>query len=63
MLEIQDILLNNPPNDKRFKKNEVSYMLEYINILNNAELNDYSDEQIKNSINKLYNKIFKNRRY
>ena len=63
MLEIQDILLNNPPNDKRFKKNEVNYMLEYINILSNAELNNYSDEQIKNSVNKLYNKIFKNRRY
>lgn len=63
MLEIQNILLNNPPNDKPFKKNEFKYMLEYINILTNIEFTDYSDEHIQNSINNLYDKIFKNRRY
>lgn len=63
MLDIQDILLNNPPNDKRFKKNEFKYMLEYINILNNVQLSDYSDEFLANAINNLYDKIFKHRRY
>lgn len=63
MLEIQNILLNNPPSDKPFKKNEFKYMLEYINILTNIEFTDYSDEHIQNSINNLYDKIFKNRRY
>ena len=63
MLEIQDILLINPPNDKRFNKHEFNYMIEYINILNNVQLKDYSDEYLQNAINNLYDKIFKHRRY
>ena len=63
MLEIQDILLINPPNDKRFNKHECTYMIEYINILNNVQFSDYSDEYLQNAINKLYDKIFKHRRY
>ena len=63
MLEIQDILLNNPPIDKSFIKSKFKYILEYIDILTNAELKDYSDNYIKNAINNLYDKIFKNRRY
>ena len=63
MLDIQDILLKNPPNDKKFKKHEFNYMLEYINILNNVELSDYSDEYLQDAINNLYDEIFKHRRY
>lgn len=63
MLALQEILLNTPPSDKRFKKNETNYMLEYINILNNVELKDYSDEYLQNAINNLYDKVFKHRRY
>ena len=63
MLDIQDILINDPPNDKRFKKHEFNYMLKYINILNNVQLKDYSDKYLQNAINNLYDEIFKNRRY
>ena len=63
MIEIQDILLNDPPNDKRFKRQEFNYMLEYIDILSNVQFTDYSDEYITNAINNLYDKIFKHRRY
>lgn len=63
MLDIQHILLNDPPNDKKFKKYECTYMLEYIDILNNVQFSDYSDEYLQNAINKLYDKIFKHRRY
>ncbi len=63
MIEIQDILLNDPPNDKRFKRQEFNYMLEYIDILTNVQYTDYSDEYITNAINNLYDKIFKHRRY
>lgn len=63
MLDIQDILLKNPPSDKRFKRQEFNYMLEYIDILSNMQFTDYSDEYITNAINNLYDKIFKHRRY
>ena len=63
MLEIQDILINDPPNDKKFNKNQYNYMLEYINILNNVEFSDYSDKYLIKAIDNLYNKIFKHRRY
>ena len=63
MIEIQDILLNDPTNDKRFKRQEFNYMLEYIDILTNVQYTDYSDEYITNAINNLYDKIFKHRRY
>lgn len=63
MLEIQDILINNPPNDKRFNKQEFKYMLDYINILNNVQLKDYSDEYLQEAIKELHDKIFKHRRY
>ena len=63
MIEIQDILLNDPPNDKRFKRQEFNYMLEYIDILTDVQYTDYSDEYITNAINNLYDKIFKHRRY
>ena len=63
MLELQDVLINNPPNDKKFKKREFNYMLEYIDILNNVQFKDYSDEYVTNAINNLYDKVFKNRRY
>ena len=63
-LEIQNILLYEKPNDKRFNKNNTSYLLEYIQILNYIEDNkDYSDKIAIMRINHLYNKIFKNRRY
>lgn len=65
ILEIQDILFNNPPKDKRFNKNSFNYTLELFNILTDIEQDNghYSDEQIQKRINDLYNKIFKNRRY
>lgn len=66
MLEINDILLNNQPTDKRFKRNEFKYMIDLFNIMTaiSGENNkNYSDDEIKASINQLYNKIFKNRRY
>ena len=63
MLELQDILINNPPNDKKFNKHSFNYMLEYIDILNNVQFKNYSDEYVTNTINNLYDKVFKNRRY
>lgn len=63
MLDIQDILLKNPPSDKRFKRQEFNYMLEYIDILSNVQFTDYSDEYLQNAINNLYDKIFKHRKY
>lgn len=64
-LQIQDILLNNKYTDKQLNKKGVSYMIEYINILNLLDLDDkrYTDEIIEKKINHLYDKIFKNRRY
>ena len=66
MLEINDILLNNQPTDKKIKRNEFKYMIDLFNIMTaiSGENNkNYSDDEIKASINQLYNKIFKNRRY
>ena len=63
MLEIQDILIDNPPNDKYFNNNEVKYMLQYISILSDVELTTYSDERLQKAINRLHTNIFKNRRY
>lgn len=65
IIEIQDILFNNPPNDKRFNKSSLSYTLELFNIMTDLELDNghYSDEAIQRRINNLYNRIFKNRRY
>ena len=62
MLEIQDILLVRPPNDKSFNKYAFNYISDYVSILNKLELTDYSDEQLQRSINSLYDKIFKKRR-
>lgn len=62
-LEIQDILINNPPSDKRFNNKSFKYILDYIEILNAVENDDYNDEYIQRRINSLYNKVFKNRRY
>lgn len=62
-LEIQDILINDPPNDKRFNNNSSKYLLDYITILNDVKNSDYSDAYIVSRINSLYNKIFKHRRY
>lgn len=65
MTEIQDILFNTPPNDKRFNKKSFNYTIELFNILTDLEQDNgnYSEEQIQKRINNLYNKIFKNRRY
>ena len=62
-LEIQDILINNPPSDKRFNKHSITYILDYIEILNAVQNDDYNDKNIQRRINSLYNKVFKNRRY
>ena len=64
-LQIQSILMTNQTIDKQISKKGVSYMIEYINILNLLDLEDknYSDEIIAKKINHLYDKIFKNRRY
>jgi len=63
--DIQDILFNSPPNDKAFNKKSFNYTIELFNILTDIEQDNghYSDEQIQERINNLYNKIFKNRRY
>lgn len=63
MLDLQDILLNDPPNDKRFKKNEFNYFMEYFNIIGIIQYSDYNDRDIQETINKLYNEVFKHRRY
>lgn len=64
-LQIQNILLNNKYTDKQLSKKGISYMIEYINILNLLNLDDkrYTDEIIEKKINHLYDMIFKNRRY
>ena len=63
MLKIQDLLLCNPPKDKRFKKYDTKYLLKYIEIINNIQNTDYNEPYIRDSINNLYNKIFEHRRY
>lgn len=63
MLKIQDLLFCNPPRDKRFMKYETKYLLKYIDIINNVQSTDYNEPYIQNSINNLYDKIFKHRRY
>ena len=64
-LQIQNILLNNKYTDIQLSKKGISYMIEYINILNLLNLDDkrYTDEIIEKKINHLYDMIFKNRRY
>ena len=65
MTEIQDILFNTPPNDKRFNKKSFNYTTEFFNILTDLEEDkgNYNEEQIQKRINNLHSKIFKNRRY
>lgn len=66
MLEINDIVLHNPPNDKIFKRYQFNYTIELFNIMTaitGESKKNYSDEEIKASINRLHDKIFKNRRY
>lgn len=65
MLEIHDILLNDPPNDKKFKTKYMDYFIEYSNILFQIESDNarYTDTYIVNNIDNLYKKIFKGRRY
>lgn len=65
-IEIKNILLINSPNDKTFNEKSILYLIEFITILNKLDITDnkdYSDEEIQRDINKLYEKIFKNRRY
>lgn len=64
-LQIRDILLLHTPNDKRFKRKYNDYLLDFIKIisyLDDKEGVDYSEDEIQNRINALYNEIFKNRR-
>lgn len=65
MIAIQDILLNDPPKDKKFNKRYMDYFIEYSTILFKVESENerYTNTYIQNAINRLYNKIFKNRRY
>ena len=65
MIDIQDILINDPPNDKKFNKKCIDYFIEYSNILFQIESDNarYTDEYITKAINNLYDKIFKHRRY
>lgn len=65
VLEIQDILFNNPPNDKQFNKKSFNYTLDLFNILMiiDQDKGNYSDKMIQQRINNLHKKIFKNRRY
>ena len=63
MLEIQETLLHNPPNDKKFNNHSCKYLIEYLNIIDNVEINGYSDEYLKGSVKRLHEQIFKNRRY
>lgn len=65
-IEIKNILLINSPNDKTFNEKSILYLIEFITILNKLDITDnkdYSDEEIQRDINKLYEKLFKNRRY
>ena len=54
MLDIYDILFKNPPSDKEFST--ILFQIE-------SENARYTDEFIASSINNLYDKIFKHRRY
>lgn len=65
MIAIKDILLNDPPKDKKFNKRYMDYFIEYSTILFKVESENtrYTNTYIKNAINRLYDKIFKNRRY
>jgi hypothetical protein len=65
MIEIHDILLVNPPNDRKYNKKCMDYFIEYSTILFHIESDNarYTDAYIVNSINNLYDKIFKGRRY
>lgn len=61
-LDIQDILLYNPPNDKRFKKHKDTYFKEFFKIVLNVKKGIYNDCYYISVINDLYKKVFKNRR-
>ena len=63
MLAILDIINVKPPNDKRFNKNYANYVIDLINIERLLESKHYDDKYIQISINELYDKIFKHRRY
>ena len=65
MIAIQDILLHDPPKDKKFNKRYMDYFIEYSTILFKVESENerYTNKHIINAINRLYDKIFKNRRY
>ena len=65
MIEIKDILLNDPPKDKKFNDKYMDYFIEYSTILFKVEGIDkhYSNYYIKNAINNLHKKIFRRRRY
>ena len=65
MLELYDILFKDPPSDKKFNTRYMDYFTEFSTILFQIESNNarYTDEFIVNSINNLYDKIFKHRRY
>lgn len=65
MIEIKDILIDNPPNDKRFNKKYFDYTLDLFNIYTQLEQDNtnYSTAFIQKEINDLHKKIFKNRRY
>jgi hypothetical protein len=65
MLQIRDILLFDEPKDKEFMKKSTSYLLDFIIILNKleSENDDYTDIAIQRDINRLYARIFKNRRH
>jgi len=61
--ELLDILLTNPPNDKKFNNNHFNYILKLFSISEHIEQEEYSEDLIEKEINALYNKVFKNRRY
>ncbi len=61
-LAIQDILIDNPPNDKKFNDKSCSYIISFIMLLDNIEDKGYNDDKIIQEINQLYERIFKNRR-
>ena len=65
MIEIKDILIDNPPNDKGFNKKQFNYTLELFNIYTQIEQDNanYSTDYIQSEINDLHKRIFKNRRY
>lgn len=65
MSDIQDIILCNPPSDKRYKKSQDKYLIAYTKIVDYIQRDDtnYNDEYVKTLINKLYDDIFKHRRY